>query len=252
MNSKKKTDDQCYEHFLWDIPEQSISDGKILFIAQSICNKYKQTQETTCSAIFYPYSDLKNTIRIDNSLIKIRISDILRTAPETIIEYLIEMLLARALRKKPQQHWVEQFNQYIHSPEVEAQYALIKGARKRKQLTSPKGRHYDLQESFDRVNQKYFEGKLQQPKLSWSPKRSRRQLGYHEASLNLIVISRNLDRKNVPEFMVDYIMYHELLHTVIRPTNKNGRRIVHSKEFKQQEQKFEQYNDALHWLKTSS
>ncbi len=108
MNLKKKTDDQCYEHFLWDIPEQSISDDKLLAIAQAICNRYKPTKEITCSAVFYPYSDLKNTIKIDNSLTKIKISDILRTAPETIIEYLIEILLARALRRKPQQHWLDQ------------------------------------------------------------------------------------------------------------------------------------------------
>ncbi len=301
MKSKQRTEDQCYEYFLWDIPDQSISDqsipdqsipaqsipdqsipdqsipdqsipdqsipdqsipdqsipdqsipdGKLLVIAQTICNQYKPTKETTCSAAFYPYSDLRNTIRIENCLTKIRISDILRTAPETIIEYLIEILLAKALRRRPQQHWMDKFNEYIHSPNVEEQHALIRRSRKRKILTSPQGKHYDLQEVFCRINQKYFSGKLPQPELSWSPKRSRRQLGYHEESLNLIVISQNLDRKRVPEFVVDYIMYHELLHIDIRPTSRNGRRIVHSKEFNQQERKFEQYKDALRWLKES-
>ncbi len=248
MARKSATDAGLYDYFLWDISNPTVSEERLQSIAAVVCRQYKTTRETACTSDFYPYSDLKSTIRIENGITRIRISDILRTAPEDILESLIHILIARALRRKPQSQWLDRFTKYIQQPDVEASHAQMRRARHRKILTGPQGKFHDLTASFQRVNRQYFQDSLPQPNLSWSPTRSRRQLGYHDSALQLIVISRYLDRRGVPERVVDYIMYHELLHTLIRPEIRRGKRIVHPPEFKRREREFEHYNEALRWL----
>lgn len=248
MVRKPASDAGLYDYFLWDISNPTVSEDRLQSLAAEICRQYKTTCETDCKTDFYPYSDLKSTIRIENGITHIRISDILRTAPEGILESLIHILISRALRRKPQSHWLDQFNEYIQQPDVEASHARTRLARHRKILTGPQGKFHDLTASFQRVNQRYFQDSLPQPNLSWSPSRSRRQLGYHDSALTLIVVSRYLDRRGVPELVVDYIMYHELLHTLIRPEIRRGKRIVHPLEFKRREREYEHYNEALRWL----
>lgn len=248
MARKSASDAGLYDHFLWDIANPTVTEDRLQSIAAAVCHQYKTTRETKCVPDFYPYSDLKSTIRIENGITRIRISDILRTAPEDILESLVHILIARALRRKPQSHWLDRFNKYIHQPDVEASHARTRRARHRKILSCPQGKFHDLAASFQRVNRQYFQDSLPQPNLSWSPSRCRRQLGYHDSALNLIVISRYLDRRDVPELVVDYIMYHELLHTLIRPKIHRGKRIVHPPEFKHREREFEQFSEALRWL----
>ncbi|MBN2326379.1 MAG: M48 family metallopeptidase [Candidatus Omnitrophica bacterium] len=258
MRRKSSSDELLYDYFLWDQEEDSQEnrppsprgDASLLAISINVCQTYKALQEVSCSASFYPYSDIKSTIKIEKGEARIRISDMLRDAPDEVFEALVHILIARALHRKPKITWLEIFNNYIHKPDVEKNHAKIRRERCRKVLTPPQGKYYNLRRSFQRVNQTYFNNALPEPQLSWSPTRSRRQLGYHDSALNLIVISRFLDRESVPEFMVDYIMYHELLHTIIRPGRRNGRRIVHSQEFKRREREYEFYDEAMEWLNT--
>lgn len=249
MADKPASDQSHYEYFLWDIPPVGITGEQLKDIAANACRGYDTIPQISCSAVFYPYSDLKSTIKIEKDQIRIRISDILSDASGEVLEALIHILIARVLRRKPRTVWIDCFNKYIQRPEVEANHARLRRMRNRKILSAPQGKHHDLDRSFHRVNQRYFQDTLAKPKLSWSPHRSRRQLGYHDASLNLIVISRYLDRPNVPEFMIDYLMYHELLHTLIRPEIRRGKRIVHSANFRRYERKFERYDEAIRWLK---
>ena len=52
----------------------------------------------------------------------------------------------------------------------------------------------------------------------------------------------------MPRFVLDYIMYHELLHIKHGTTFADGRRRVHTKAFKQDEEMFERYTEARRWL----
>lgn len=242
------SDESLYDSFLWDFSPSQTTDERLVSIANTVFCKYNNLAGTACSAVFYPYSDLKSTIKIERKGTRIRISDILRDAPDEVLKALIHILIARALRRKPASAWLDTFHHYIQRPEVEASHTQMRRTRSRKILSPPQGKYHDLDCSFQRVNRRYFQESLAKPNLSWSPTRSRRQLGYHDASLNLIVVSRYLDRRIVPEFMVDFIMYHELLHIAISPTIRQGKRIIHSTEFRRMERKFEQYDDALRWL----
>ncbi|MCF7866363.1 hypothetical protein K9M18_02940, partial [Candidatus Woesearchaeota archaeon] len=66
----------------------------------------------------------------------------------------------------------------------------------------------ELVESFDRMNYEYFDGEMEIPNLRWGGK-AFTKLGHYEYASNLVVISDIF--RNEKE-LLDYIMYHELLH----------------------------------------
>ncbi len=92
-----------------------------------------------------------------------------------------------------------------------------------------------LEDSFNRVNKKYFYELIEKPNLKFG-KDSFSKLGSYEYGSDTIVISNIF--KEEPK-LLDYIMYHELLHKKHKFQNKNGRSYHHTKEFKNKERQFE-------------
>jgi hypothetical protein len=221
-------------------------------VAKTACAHFerKRPHNQHILVSFYPYVGLKSTIRFERQAIKIRISDILHDAPDEVLYALIQILLARATHQLPAPEFLHVYNTYIGNPEIEQRHADLRKKKTRKQLIGPKGRYYNLDDVFEQVNQTYFDQQIHKPTLSWSPKKSRTTLGYHDKHLNLVVISRLLDGKKVPPFVVDFIMYHELLHIVIPTFVRNGKRMVHTREFRQREQAFHHYHEANYWIKS--
>jgi hypothetical protein len=248
MTAKYSDDQHNYENLLWDHIESQSPEERLDEALKAIQEQFSVTTKKPCIISFYPYTSLKSTVRIKNDRIVIRISDILIEAPSKVLKALFHILLSRATRKKPHQNYLKIYNEFIHNTDIEELHASVRKERTRKQLISPIGQYYDLNKSFERINQKYFNGELRKPNLSWSPYPSRRQLGYHDDHLNLVVISRWLDRKRVPQYIVDFIMYHELLHTFVPVEYKNGKRIVHTKEFRDREKHYHYYQKAQKWL----
>ena len=106
------------------------------------------------------------------------------------------------------------------------------------------GVFHDLAESFMRVNTTYLEGKMSPPRLVWSQTFTSRKFGHYDQTRNTVMVSSTLDHKDVPEYVVDFIMYHELLHKKLGVIWNRGRRAVHTAAFLRQEQRFPQYHQA--------
>jgi len=98
-----------------------------------------------------------------------------------------------------------------------------------------KGRVHDLDQLFDQLNARYFDGALERPKLDWRASASRRNFGAYVASYDLVVIDMRLDREDVPEEIVSCVLYHELLHKKHGVTVSGGRRSSHSAAFRRDE-----------------
>jgi hypothetical protein len=125
---------------------------------------------------------------------------------------------------------------------------------------STKGQHHDLLQLFHDVNTKYF-GSTVDALVSWGraprarPRRGRRpratiKLGSYSAVERLIRIHRSLDRKWVPRYFVQFIIYHEMLHHVIPASRGSGRGLLHPPEFRQREAEFRHYERAIAWEKS--
>ena len=63
------------------------------------------------------------------------------------------------------------------------------------------------------------------------------------------LVSRSLDREGVPPGVLDYVMYHEMLHIRHGSEYSGGRRRIHTGEFRSDERRFEGWREAEAWLR---
>lgn len=127
-------------------------------------------------------------------------------------------------------------------------------ARSRIPPIRPRGKVHDLEQILSAVNDTYFEGGLT-CRITWSGRRG--GLSYHTVRrdpytgepFHLISISRGYDCENCPLYAVAGVVYHECLHIAIPPTEKNGRRTVHGRNFRAAEKRYIYYDEWQKWHK---
>jgi hypothetical protein len=132
---------------------------------------------------------------------------------------------------------------------------LIRAAPQRPQQSlTVRGRVHDLGEIFSELNARHFEGRLQ-AHIGWGrrgPARRRRsiKMGVYLHDQKLIRIHPALDDHRVPRHFVELVVFHEMLHQEIPPaTGRDGRRIVHGRDFRARERTFPGYERARVWEK---
>ncbi len=106
------------------------------------------------------------------------------------------------------------------------------------------GRAHNLDVSFDRVNGAYFGGRMARPNLVWNRALTMRRFGHYQPSRDTLMVSISLDDPGVPGFVIDFVIYHELLHKKHGAATVNGRRQTHSPSFRADERQFAEYVEA--------
>ena len=106
------------------------------------------------------------------------------------------------------------------------------------------GAAHDLAVSFARVNREYFDGRMPRPHLKWSDRVTSCRFGYYASTEDIVSISCSLDAPDVPAFVVDFVVYHELLHKKHGARWQNGRRSVHTRAFREEERRFARFTES--------
>ena len=169
----------------------------------------------------------------------------------------IKVRVHRMFVKAPEEV-IRQLALYIDTEDADASRALDQyiariedGDRHQpSQSIRTSGAVYDLQARFDALNLRFFQGRVQ-ARITWrKPARSKTsmRLGLYVVEDRLIRISPALDRSFVPEWVVDWIIFHEMLHSVYPPIRKNGRWVFHHPEFLTEERKFPNVKLAQKWV----
>ena len=198
---------------------------------------------------FRRFTSLNTTIRLREGKIFVSLSDLIEGAPESVLRAIAHILLAKPYKKPIDAAHNVRFKRFTTSAAVTRQTELIRHARGSKRYTGPSGHFYNLEEVFDSLNLRFFNGLLGRPDLTWSEGMARRSLGHYDAAHNTIVVSRVFDRPSSPRYAIEYLLYHEMLH-LKHPVRMRGlRRCVHSREFKADEARFPQLREALAFLK---
>ncbi|HNQ23068.1 MAG TPA: hypothetical protein PKK06_08240 [Phycisphaerae bacterium] len=108
-----------------------------------------------------------------------------------------------------------------------------------------RGLHHDLVAAFERVNARYFAGALARPRLTWSRTFSGRKFGHYDTVRDSVMISCTLDRPDVPPGVLDFVVYHELLHKQLGVNwSATGRAAAHTPEFCAAERRFDRGAEA--------
>ncbi len=197
---------------------------------------------------YHPYTDLTHTIRLREDTARVRLSDALGRAPREVVEAVAAILLSRLYRRRPPADLLEVYRRFSYSRSTRRRLLLLRQRRARKVEHRPAGKHHDLSPLFEQLNQRYFDNSLVQPRLGWSSRVWRTQLGCFDPALNQVVMNRQLDQQEVPEFVVAYVLYHEMLHLKHPTRFARCRRESHSSQFRREEKRFEQYHRAMRFL----
>ncbi len=133
---------------------------------------------------------------------------------------LIQTLLLKVFKRKVNTSNIELYNNFIKNIPI---------------LTEKTKSDPVLAESFYRVNQQFFFNQLEKPNLCWgtSSKRKLASYNFHNDTITVSTIFEGSEEK-----ILDYLMYHELLHKYHKFKHKNGRSFYHTKEFKDDENLF--------------
>ncbi len=176
-------------------------------------------------------------------LVNVRVHHMFLDAPPDVVRALAQFIC------RPTQACHRELNRHIRAN------AHRIGGRPRYRVSinlSHRGFHFDLREVYDRLNRRYFDGRLRVA-ITWgkSNQKHRRysiDFGSYDKARRIIRVNPSLDRSFVPGFFVDYIVYHEMLHASIGFREApNGRRSLHSPRFRHEERQFHFYRSALRW-----
>jgi len=222
------------------------------------------------SVVFYPYASLSHTIRLRGEEADARISDLMRGAPLEAQEAVAAILLAKLYRVRLPRALDAAYRGFAGSGRVQRRMDRARRRRGRRKHSGPRGRAHNLVAIFDRINGEYFSGSLPATELGWSTGTWRRQLGVFDPGMRHIVINRWLDKPSVPEHVVAYVVYHEMLHlerSSLMPSGGNGasenghgkredqaalsdrcRMRLHTPEFRRAERRYREFNLARAFL----
>jgi hypothetical protein len=131
---------------------------------------------------------------------------------------------------------------------------LIRAVPERpQQKLTERGRVHDLGEIFAHLNAQHFQGLLE-ARIGWGrrgPGGRRRsiKMGVYLHDQKVIRIHPALDDERVPRYFVELVVFHEMLHQAIPPVSRDGRRIVHGRDFRVRERRFPGYARARAWEK---
>jgi hypothetical protein len=130
-------------------------------------------------------------------------------------------------------------------------------ARARKLVLRPEGVVLDLREVFADLNERYFEGRLAVA-ITWgksavASRCGRRrsaslQLGSYSYEDRLIRLHRVLDHPEVPRYVIEAVVYHEMLHADMPPEVHGGKRLFHTPEFRRRERLYRNLPRAERWI----
>jgi hypothetical protein len=192
---------------------------------------------------------VNNTIRMREGRLLVRLSDLLEGAPENVIRAIAHILLAKMYRRPIDTEHAARYRRYVSTQHMSRKAHLVRQMRGRKRIISAQGHAYDLDSIFEDLNVLIFYGLLARPQMTWSSDRARNRLGHYDPAHNAIVVSKIFDHPRVPQYVVEYIVYHEMLHLKHPVKLRGSRRCVHSGEFQAEERLFDRFEDAKEFLK---
>ena len=205
----------------------------------------KKHKYETVAAEFTAYKDFKVRWQRSYKWADFKVSDYLSDAPAEVIEGLAETLFTR-ICVRDETAFSEEMCDWVTAPRFARTKQPIYLRRSRNITRSPKGEHRDLTDSYNRLIEMGLVEKDQDLFLSWTKEPNIRKVGHCSVLMKVVSLSSSLDNPEIPDFVVDYVLHHELCHLIMgfNPTSERNR-----KEFAELEAMYPNQNEAESWLR---
>ena len=198
------------------------------------------------TATFYAFKEFQASWRKNEDKMIIRFSDYLIDAPDEVITDFSETVIGTIEKKRPS--YGQTYLDWVRRDQFINEKRKIYLRRSRNLTGTSEGNERSLTDSLERL----LDSNLLEPRcidnsfFSWTKLPNYRKFGYCSPMMRVVGVSCILDDINVPEFVFDYVVYHESLHLLqgYRPGHR-----AHSKEFRECEKLFPKYDEAERYLK---
>jgi hypothetical protein len=227
------------------MPEREDASAELQWICRSALRAISPTfREAELEVSFYHYIGLTHTIRRKGERWVIRISDHCKLAPAQVFESIIVILGCKVLRKKPPRRSLEIYDGFRKTPAIESAVRKRRLLKGRKHFASETGTHHSPEDIFGELNNAYFGGQIEIQKIGWGRRNSWSRLGHYDPLHQTITLSPVLDSPKVPDFVVRYLVYHEMLHAVFQNGHKH-----HPPEYRKAERAYPDFARAKKFLR---
>ncbi len=171
------------------------------------------------------FSDFNANIRRSGNRITVGLSRKWKGVSREIVVGLVQNLLLRLFKDRGKTLNIDLYNNFVRSIHISVPKSEIEPV---------------LRASFDRVNSRYFYGSAELANLIWG-NFSRRKLASYNYHTDTISVSRIFEAAR-PE-IIDYLIFHELLHKQLKFSAAGSKTLHHSKAFRELERSFEGHDE---------
>jgi hypothetical protein len=200
---------------------------------------------TDVEASYYPFKEFKTTWQRIGSEATFKVTDYLQGATNDVMQDFASCLFTRIQRQR-REVYTPKVRDFLCSEQF-VRMNQEKYLRRSRNLTfSSFGKEYDLEVLLNSLRRKGLVENGEDTFLSWTDKPNRFRMGYCSVLMKVVAISSALDRKNVPDFAAEYVLYHEMLHLKM---GTDSLRSYHDSDFKREERRYPRWREAENWLK---
>ena len=196
-------------------------------------------------AEFHPFKEFKTTWQRCGTSAEFKVTDYLATASPEILEEFAHCLFMRIQQRKGEVYTAPIRNWLQSSAFIERNQPIYL-RRSRNLLCTPRGAHYDLRELLESLRDQGLVKDGHSAFISWTDRPNRFRMGYCSILMKVVAISSILDSLEIPEFVAEYVLYHEMLHL---EKGMDSMRSQHNAEFRRMERKHPRSREAEEWLR---
>jgi hypothetical protein len=230
---------------------QSKADSvRLQWICRSVLESLSEEfSRFSIEARYYHYIGLSHTIRRKGSRWVVRISDHCMGAPDSVLESIVKILGCKVLRRRLPEKALAIYERFRKSPRVEESVRRRRRAKGRKHIAGEMGKHHSLRGLFRELNRRYFNDQIEVRLIGWGCRKSWSRLGHYDPVHHTITISPALDSPVVPVYVMQYLVYHEMLHAAFQDASPCSLHRHHPPEFRHAERAYPDFGRAQKFLK---
>ena len=197
------------------------------------------------TAEFEEFKEFKVKWRRSCGWAEFEVSDYMTDAPREVMEGMAETIFSRIAQRSRRDYPPEMLNWMTSDDFVRNKQPLYM-ERSRNITRSPVGEHLNLNDSYRRLIDLGLVEKDDTIRITWTRQPNVKRVGYCSVLMKVIIISSLFDSPAFPEFVTDYVLYHELIH-MSKGFDPFGQR--HGTDFRDLEQLFPMHKEAEECLK---
>ncbi|MDR2866708.1 MAG: DUF45 domain-containing protein [Methanomassiliicoccaceae archaeon] len=197
------------------------------------------------SAEFAEFKEFKVKWRRSCGWAEFEVSDYVKDAPENVLTGLAETIFSK-ISRQVRNSYPQEMLSWITSDDFVRKKQPIYLTRAKNLARTPVGKHVDLDAAYRRLIDMGLMKDDKDIMITWTKHVNTKRVGYCSLLMKVVIISSILDTPDIPTFVSDYVLYHELIH-VGRGFDPFGQR--HGTDFHLLERRYPMHKEAEEWLK---